>query len=195
MILLIKIDFSAIDEAKSSNSAKVNIQALFKENAFANLKDISLDEVHDKLEELVKQREILKVTKLGKMTTKVSRTFARFFGLTYMGTRSFAKKIHDTLTNPDYTAKKRVMEFVDHSNSGMFRVYGLKLLISLIPKEQWREKVFINIEVLTLKKEPIRFTLGNLTYSKIYKEVLSINRVLHNTSSDVRIILDGDNTH
>lgn len=188
--LLENVDFSAIDKQKRRMFSKIKLQVLFKENAFESLKNIEFDEVKEKLSQIVTDRKIFRLSGWGKFTAKIYRFFRDNLGMAKPSINSFAKKMHQLLTDPKLSAKERVEKLIDMPDKLMFRLYGIKLLTSLLPQEQWEELVYFDLEVLGFESETIKYTLGEIKHSEVYNQILLINKELFDPSQDLRIIVN-----
>lgn len=184
------LDFTHITEHKRKQSTKVKIQVLFKENAFETLKNLSLEEVTETLTNLVRERTVVKRTLFGRLYNTVTRSVRNLLHLERGAVNRLANNIHFILTNEEMDARERVEKLIDMPDKFMFKRYGLKLLMSLLPQERWQELVYLKVEVLGMDFKPLRYTLGNLNFSEVYKQILRINKELHDPSRDLRIIVE-----
>jgi len=184
------INFSEIDKAKRRQSTKIKIQVLFKENAFETLKNLKLEDVQEKLTEIVRNRRVIKRTFLGRVYATTLRSVRNVLRLERGSVNRLARNVHNILTNSEMDARERVERLIDMPDKFMFKRYGLKLLMSLIPQERWSEDLYFNLEVLGMDLKGIRYKIGNLKFSQVYKQVLRINKELHDPSRDLRVIIE-----
>ncbi|OIQ20792.1 MAG: hypothetical protein BM556_02280 [Bacteriovorax sp. MedPE-SWde] len=184
------ISFAELRKKGSKENTKIKIQVLFKENAFDHLRNITLKEVRSTLLKLVQERQVVKKTFLGRFVSRTGQRLRNTFMLERSSVRSMSKKIHNLLTNPKFSARERVSKLIDMPDRLMFKRYGLKLLMSLIPQDRWESDLFLKLEVLGKDIKGIRYELGSLKLSEVYKQVLLINKELHDPSRDMRLIVE-----
>jgi hypothetical protein len=184
------IDFSELLTRKRKQSTKIKIQVLFKENAFDSLKTLKLEEIQDKLHRLVRERRVIKNTFLGRFYSRTTRAVRNLLRLEQGSVNRLARNVHNILTNEEYDARKRVEKLIDMPDKFMFKRYGLKLLMELIPQERWENDLYFKLEVLGMNMKGIRYQIGDLKLSQVYKQVLRINKELHDPSKDLRLIVE-----
>lgn len=184
------IDFRELLNRERKQSTKIKIQVLFKENAFDSLKGLTLEEIQEKLRTLVRERKVIKNTFLGRFYSRTTRAVRNLLRLEQGSVNRLARNVHDILTNEKYDARKRVEKLIDMPDKFMFKRYGLKLLMELIPQERWEDELYFKLEVLGMNMKGVRYQIGDLKLSQVYKQVLRINKELHDPSKDLRLIVE-----
>lgn len=184
------IDFYEFDNKTVKQNSKLKIQILFKEGIFDELGNVSFETVHETLKDLVKERNIITKTKLGKFIVKRARGVKQILGIDALSIYNFSKQLHKILTDPKLDAAERVSKFLALPDSYIFKRYGTKLIYELLDQSKWSEYTYIDLELYANDTTRISYTLGKLEFSQIFKEILKANKEFYSPSNDMRIIVE-----
>lgn len=187
--LVRKLDLSQYESPTTKLNTRLRINFVFKEEAFNQLQNTSYEDVHRIMKKLVRHRIVFKKTKIGSVISKTIKVARNFLGLDSISIAGFTKAVHEVLTEPNLTAQKRVEKLLQLPDSFLFKRYGIKLLLTLLPQKYWEEYVYFDFELMGNDLAPVNYTLGVLEFSEVFKQILQINKEFYAPSNDMRIMV------
>ncbi len=187
--LIKKIDLSQYESKRTKTNTRLKVDFLFKEAAFDYLQNTSYEELHEIMKKLVRERVVFKKTKVGSFISKTVKVARNFLGLDALSIAGFTKSFHQVITDPEYTAKERVEKLLELPDSFLFKRYGIKLLLTLLPQKYWVDYIYFDFEILGTDLKPVKYTLGELEQSEIFKQILQINKEFYAPANDMRIMV------
>ncbi|PIK16652.1 hypothetical protein [Halobacteriovorax sp. JY17] len=188
------IDWAEFDETQAHRSARGFFQVIFKAQAFESLKNITEQELYDKLVDFYKERKLLTAGPVHGVWRRIWRTVTILGVTERMSLKKVSKALHSAMTNIELGAKERVRKLLSLRENNLFEKVGVGFLVSLLPKETLKDNLFITLKLHALSTEEVTLKFGDQKFSKIYDELRFAHGAINDRSWDLRIATDQDLT-
>ena len=182
-VVMKKVAASGWMDKKNKFDTRINMQMILKAQGFEYLKGISEQALKAKLFEYVKVR-------LGNQDT----TLADFLLVPKMiqieQLNFLASSLSDILKNETHNSEDVLRRLIKLNEYTLFDKIGVGFLVSLMPEDKLEQLVYVKIDFLGQKLDPLEIEYGTLNYKTIYKELDQIQSRLSNRSYDLRLSND-----
>ncbi len=180
-----------LDEWKSGaekRDSRIFFQLVLKSQGVPYLKAYSREEIKKRLILYVLEKKKLQVIESSETPWQTLRDF--LFLSKYIRNeqlRELGDQIYEVLQNKEQDAEVMVKNIVKLNEHGIFDKLGVGFLISLLPKEQLSDLIYIKLDMIARDLRPISYEFGRLNYRALYKELNEIQSRLSNRSYDLRM--------
>lgn len=180
-----------LDQWKSGaekRDSRIFFQLVLKAQGFDYLKNYSREELKKRLIAYVIEKKKLRVLDHSETPWQTLRDF--LFLSKYIKdqqVRELGDNLYEALRNSENNSEIMLKKLVKLNEHGIFDKIGVGFLISLLPKTELENLIYIKLEMLARDLRPISYEFGRLNYRALYNELNEAQSRLSNRSYDLRV--------
>jgi hypothetical protein len=182
-----KIDWKGLNNFKRKRGVTAHLQVIFKQDAFKHLQGISYEELKEKLYRHVDQRQLFSITPIDGLFRKVWRKVKHIREDESKRITDIAEELHIIFNSQELDGKQKIKRLLDLRDKRIFKKLGMSFLMSLLSEEDLDKYVFFDFQYKTNDSELVHYRFGTQGFSKIYKEIQYVHKVIQNRSHDLRL--------
>lgn len=184
------IDFSQWKDGTTKIDSRIFFQLVLKAQGFEYLKNLSVEELKEKIITYVNERKKLHVIDTTEDDKKVEDLKSFLFINGYIEKErlfSLATKLANILKNPTNNSENMIHDLVALNEGTVFDKIGVGFLISLLPQDKLEDLVYLKLDMIGKDLKPIAVEVGTLNYRALYKELTEVQSRLSNRGYDLRL--------
>ena len=189
-----KVNLEEWKSGVDKTDSRIFFQLIVKAQGFDYLKNISEEELTQKLVSYALEKKKLHV--LDNSETPWSHLKDFLFIEKFIKDarlKDLGHELFNILKNEENNSEIMLKNLVKLNDHGIFDKIGVGFLISLLPKDQLQDLIYLKIEMSAKKLKSVAYEFGRLNYRALYKELTEVQSRISNRSYDLRVTdLDHD---
>ncbi|OUR96501.1 hypothetical protein A9Q84_09130 [Halobacteriovorax marinus] len=188
------INWNQFDDETTHRSARGFVQVIFKAAAFADLSEISFEDLNDKLQKFYRNRKYLEAGVIHGFWSRLWRTITIVKLSEKRSLKKIAKELHVVLTDKSLSGKQRIKNLMELRERSLFEKIGIGFLVSLIKQSELKEKLFITMSLHAKDASEVTLKFGDQEFSDLYHELQFAHGAINDRSWDLRMTNDQEIT-
>jgi len=167
-----RIDFSSLNTGQELKYTRFNLQVFLHRKVFHELMDIRIDNLRKKYYEFIQDKNV----DYGILARHLPKE------------EDMLKDLYKVLceSSREWSVRKRIELSMKLRENPIFNQIGLGFVFSLLEEDNLEEKVKVVLDLKSPGNESLKFDWGNIRQSQIYEELLYLQSMMNERTTDLR---------